>query len=96
MKSLTIQGVNTTGGRLEISFSKGVDPQVFSFSYPSKLAARALLQELDDSLEQALLLILVALYARQSGDTTLANPDALIGHAVTFDLTKVTGTITFS
>lgn len=95
-RKLTVTGVNTTDGKLELSFSRGTDPQVFSYFYPNKLAAKALLQELDDTLEQALLLILVALYARQSGDTNLANADALIGHTVTLDLTKVTSAITFS
>ena len=95
-RTLTVQGVSVAGGRLDISFSKGADPLIFSYSYPSKLAALALLQELDDSLEQALLLICVALYARQSGDTTLNIPDGLVGRVITLDLTRVNAAITFS
>lgn len=95
MKTLTVQGISTVGG-LTVSFSKGADPMVFSFSYPNKLAVRSIMQELDETLEQSLLLMLIALYARQSGDTNLANAENLIGKTITLDLSKVGAALVFA
>lgn len=95
MKTLTVQGISTAGG-LTVSFSKGADPQEFSFSYPNKAAVRSIMQELDETLETALLLMLIALYARQSGDTNLANTENLVGKTITLDLTKVSAALVFA
>ena len=96
MKTLTVQGISTLGGGLTVSFSKGNDPQVFSFCYPTKAAVKSVVQELDETLEHYLLLMLIALYARQSGDTNLVNAENLIGKTITLDLTKVGAALVFA
>jgi hypothetical protein len=95
MKTLTVQGITTVGG-LTVSFSKGNDPQVFAFSYPTKAAVKSVVQELDETLEHSLLLMLIALYVRQSGDTNLVNAENLIGKTITLDLTKVGAALVFA